>query len=490
MRPDSVEVLGDDTRTRREGGLHPGPALEPCFHGFSGEQPGRDHHGRIRRVGAARDGRNDDGAVRDAFGRARVADLFRRGFEDFARRRAAFRDEPAEFSAVHGAFHSVEDFIEGLPDSPQRHAVLRPLGSGEARLDPTEIEVQHFAEYGLGVRIRPEQSLLARVAFDPVDERAAARQFQVPQGIRVDREERRGGAEFRRHVRERRAVRDAERAESGPEEFDELADHSVRPQHLGQHQDEVGRRRAGRERAPGPDAEHDGFRQEHRLAEHRRFGFDAADAPSEHAESVDHRRVRIRPDQRVGVQPAVTRQDDLPQVLEIDLVADPHARWHHAETFERLLRPVEQGVTLAIPAIFPAQVGGIRVGAAVTIDLDRMVDDKVHGNERIHAPGIGTRPRDRTSKRREIDDRRDTRKVLHQHARRHEGDRRGAAIRPSGERRDVRLRDVPATRPPGDVFQEDLDGVRKPRRVRAGPRAQLREADIGNRSRHRPRASP
>ena len=39
----------------------------------------------------------------------------------------------------------------------------------------------------------------------------------------------------------------------------------------------------------------------HRLAEHRRLGLDAADAPAEHAEAVDHRRVRVGADERVGV---------------------------------------------------------------------------------------------------------------------------------------------------------------------------------------------
>jgi hypothetical protein len=38
-----------------------------------------------------------------------------------------------------------------------------------------------------------------------------------------------------------------------------------------------------------------------RLAEHARFRFDAADAPADDAEAVDHRRVRVRADERVGI---------------------------------------------------------------------------------------------------------------------------------------------------------------------------------------------
>ena len=38
-----------------------------------------------------------------------------------------------------------------------------------------------------------------------------------------------------------------------------------------------------------------------RLAEHGRLGLDAADAPAEHGETVDHRRVAVGADQRVGI---------------------------------------------------------------------------------------------------------------------------------------------------------------------------------------------
>ena len=42
----------------------------------------------------------------------------------------------------------------------------------------------------LGVSIGSEQTLFSRVPFDQVDERAAAGQIQISQGVRVDREER------------------------------------------------------------------------------------------------------------------------------------------------------------------------------------------------------------------------------------------------------------------------------------------------------------
>ena len=49
-----------------------------------------------------------------------------------------------------------------------------------------------------------------------------------------------------------------------------------------------------------------------RLAEHARLGFDAADAPADDAQAVDHRRVRIRADERVGIINAVARSTSTP----------------------------------------------------------------------------------------------------------------------------------------------------------------------------------
>jgi hypothetical protein len=49
--------------------------------------------------------------------------------------------------------------------------------------------------------------------------------------------------------------------------------------------------------------EADDFGDQHRnrLAEHRRFRLDAADAPAEHAEAVDHRGVAVGADAGVGI---------------------------------------------------------------------------------------------------------------------------------------------------------------------------------------------
>ena len=80
----------------------------------------------------------------------------------------------------------------------------------------------------------------------------------------------------------------------------ELPDHAEVPEDLGDGEDEVGRRRPLGELAAEPEA--DDLRHEHGdgLAEEHGLGLDAADAPAEDAQAVDHRRVRVGADQRVG----------------------------------------------------------------------------------------------------------------------------------------------------------------------------------------------
>ena len=101
--------------------------------------------------------------------------------------------------------------------------------------------------------------------------------------------------------------------------------------------------------------EADDLRREHvdRLAEHDRFRLDPADAPPQHAEPVDHRRVAISADQaiRIGHETAVFPPllDDLCQILQVDLVYDTGGWRHDAEVVERLLTPLQELVTLTVP---------------------------------------------------------------------------------------------------------------------------------------------
>ena len=74
-------------------------------------------------------------------------------------------------------------------------------------------------------------------------------------------------------------------------ELDELANDLRLAQHLRNVQREVRRGHSFAQRARHVHADHFGREKINRLAEHSGLGLDAADAPADDAESVDHRRV-------------------------------------------------------------------------------------------------------------------------------------------------------------------------------------------------------
>ena len=86
------------------------------------------------------------------------------------------------------------------------------------------------------------------------------------------------------------------------------------------------------------EADHLRGKHVERLAEHDRLGLDAADAPAQHAQAVDHRRVAIGADERIGEGDGaglvLAEEHDLGQVLEIHLVDDADRRRHDAEVAE------------------------------------------------------------------------------------------------------------------------------------------------------------
>ena len=73
-----------------------------------------------------------------------------------------------------------------------------------------------------------------------------------------------------------------------------------------------------------------------RLAEHRRFRLDAANAPAENGKAVDHGGVAIGPDNRIGIGIGgavrlTLGPDSLGEIFDIDLMTDTRARRHDPE---------------------------------------------------------------------------------------------------------------------------------------------------------------
>ena len=304
--------------------------------------------------------------------------------------------------------------------------------------------MERIGEARLLLRVE-EQPLRLRVRLDERDLLVrAAREPQVLERHVVDREDAARGAVLGRHVGDGRAVGDRDVPDAVAEELDELADDPLLPEHLRHGQHEIGRRRALGELAGQLEA--DDLREEHRhrLPEHRGLGLDAAAPPAEHAEAIDHRRVRVRPDERVwvGFLRLVVHEDDAREVLEVDLVDDARVRRHDAEVVERLLSPAQKLVALLVALELEQPVQPQGVVGAVLVDLHRVVDDELDGLKRVDLLGVSAEPRHRVAHRGEVDHGGHAREVLEQHPARHERDlaRRVRLRVPLGDGLDVALR--------------------------------------------------
>ncbi len=128
----------------------------------------------------------------------------------------------------------------------------------------------------------------------------ARRILQIAHGFRIDREEAAGRTIFRRHIGDGGAVLQRHVVEAGPVEFDEFADHALLAQHLRDGEHQIGGGDAFAQFACQLEADDFGNQHGDRLAQHRRFRFDAANAPAEHGQTIDHGGVAVGADQRIG----------------------------------------------------------------------------------------------------------------------------------------------------------------------------------------------
>ena len=205
-------------------------------------------------------------------------------------------------------------------------------------------------------------------------------------------------------------------------------------------------------------------RKQHRdrLPEHHRLGLDPADAPAEHAEPVDHRRVRVGADDGVGIQQPFALEHDAREELEVDLMDDPGVRRHDLEAVERLLAPAQERVALGVALELPLGVEPERVARPEAVDLHRMVDHELDRDLRIDAAGVAPELGDRVAQAGEVDHRGHAGQVLQQDTGGREGD---LAVIPVEDRLDIGVG-------PGAerVLEQELERERQPRRVEVGER--------------------
>ena len=276
------------------------------------------------------------------------------------------------------------------------HPVLRTGRPGQRRLDRRQVELERLGEDRLGRRVEP-QALLLGVGLDQGDHLGrAAGEAQVAQRLVVDGEDRDGRAVLRRHVADRGPVLDRHVGHARAVELDELADHAVLAEPLGDGQDEVGGGRPLGQLAGEAEADHRRDEHRDRLAEHGRLGLDAADAPADHAEPVDHRGVGVGADQGVGEGHAVAGGDDGGQVLEVDLVADARSPAGRPGASRTPAGP--SAGTGSAPGCARTPAAALRAKASAMpkyVDRDRVVDDEVDGDARLEARRVAARARRR-----------------------------------------------------------------------------------------------
>ena len=376
-----LEIGGDHARTRGEAGLDPRFLLQSLLDRLFGEQAGPDHHRGVGGVGAAGDRGDDHAAVLqgDLLPLQLDLDLFVQFFRGQIE------------TALLG--RSAEGGFEGAADLREGDAVLRPLGAGQAGLDRAEVKLEGVGEKGIGGLIAAEEPLLLVVALHQVDQlTGAACAGEVSEAFGVHGEKAHSGAVLRGHVGDQGTVGQGDLREAAAVEFDELADYSLFAQHLGDGEGDVGRSGFGAQAAAEAESDHLGHEHVEGLAEHHRLGLDAADAPGDDAEAVDHGGVRVGADQAVGIgHPAlrrVGRENAAGEIFKVDLVDDADPGGDDLEGLEGLLAPFEELVAFAVALELDLHIAAEGLAAAEGVDLDGVVDDQFGWDEGLDLFGV------------------------------------------------------------------------------------------------------
>ena len=160
------------------------------------------------------------------------------------------------------------------------------------------------------------------------------------------------------------------------------------------------------------------------MPEQRGLRFDAAHAPAEHTEAVDHGGVRVSAYQSVGVDQrrgGAVRSGRVDhhhagEILQVDLMHDAGSRRHHAEIGKRALAPVQELEPLPVATKLDGGVARQRVGGAEVVHLHRVIDHQIGGRLRIDLGRITAEPRHGGAHGAQVDYRRNAGQVLHDHA--------------------------------------------------------------------------
>ena len=396
------EIGGNHLASWRQRGFDPRLDGQTLLGGIACEETCADQNARVRCIGAARDRGNRHVAMADVV----VGALNGNAFADLG-----------SFPVL--GFHRCG---KASFDVAERLTAFRAFRSGHRWHDFGKVEFECVGEDRLAAGFA-EHALSLGVSVNERDAVfGATRDLQVVERFAIDGEEAAGRTVFGRHVGDRRAVGQRHVVETRPEELDELADDTLLAQHLRDGENEVGRGHAFVELAG--QAETDDFWQQHRnrLAQHGGFRFDTTDAPAQNSKAVDHRRVTVGANQRIGISDGfainVFGPDGLGEVFEVHLVADAGTWRDNAEVVERPLAPLEEVIALAVALVFVLDVLRERLWRPEFVDNHRVVDDQIDRDERVDETRVAAELLHAIAHRGEVNDGRNAGEVLHQNARR------------------------------------------------------------------------
>ena len=350
--------------------------------------------------------------------------------------------------------------MEGIFEVGKIDMILGAFRASDAWGDRGEIEFEVHAVVALALDGDAPEFLGFVVIFESGDlSGGSPGADEVGDGFFVDAEEAHGGAVFGGHIGDGGAIDHGERAGTWAVEFDELADHLGFAKDLGDVEDDIGGGDAFGDGADEVNADDFWGEEIDWLAEHPGFGFDAADAPTDDPEAVDHRGMGVSADEGIWVIDAIFFEDTFGEIFEIHLVDDADSWWDDAESFEGLLAPLEEHVAFTISFKFEVEIFFEGGGVAKEVDLDGVIDHEIDGDEGFDHFGVAAEASDGRAHGGEIDEEGDAGEVLEDDASDDEGDfdGSGGVGVPVGESADVFFADAFSVAIAEDAFEDDAD---------------------------------
>ncbi len=349
----------------------------------------------------------------------------------------------------------------------QRDKILRTFWARNRGHNAAHIQAQ-----GVGVNRR-----IPRVAPEPVFLGIGLNQrntglipaggAQIAQGFAINGKKAASGAIFRGHIGDGGPVGQRQHVQPASVKLDKFTHHALFAQHFDDFQHKVGAggafdHRAGQLKPNDLWDQHGNW-----LTEHRGLCLNPTNAPAQYGQTIDHGGMAVGADKRVRIGdlfPVLVPvgPHGLCEIFQIHLMANPGAGGHNTEIVKGGLPPFQELIPLHIAFIFAVHIHLKRARIAKFVDHDRVVNDQIHGIERVDQLRVASQRFDAVPHRGKVNNGRNPGEILHQHAGRTIGDFARvfpAVFGPIGKGFDVVHTDrSPAIFKAQHVFQHHLKG--------------------------------